>query len=99
MPIVAAAAAQKAAESRSTLGMPVATRPDVKALFAKLINAKPTEIAFIPNTSTGENLVLNGLGVTRFDGNVVTDELHFDGALVHLMELQKQGLDLRVVEA
>jgi selenocysteine lyase/cysteine desulfurase len=99
MPIVAATAAQKAAETRSTLGMPVATRPDVKALFAKLINAKPTEIAFIPNTSTGENLVLNGLGVTRFDGNVVTDELHFDGALVHLMELQKQGLDLRVVKA
>ena len=42
--------------------------------------------------------MLNGLGVTRFDGNVVTDALHFDGALVHLLELQKQGLDLRVVK-
>jgi hypothetical protein len=28
---------------------------------------------------------------------VVTDALHFDGALVHLHELKKQGLDLRMV--
>ena len=33
----------------------------------------------------------------KFDGNVVTDALHFEGALVHLMELKKQGLDVRVV--
>ena len=56
-----------------------------------------TEISYIPNTSTGENLVVEALGITRFDGNVVTDALHFNGALVHLMELKKQGLDLRVV--
>src|SRR5262249_30691576 len=59
---------------------------------------KPSEISYIPNTSTGENLVVEALGITRFNGNVVTDALHFEGALVHLMELQKQGLDLRVVQ-
>src|SRR6185436_9934791 len=58
---------------------------------------KPAEISYIPNTSTGENLVVEALGITRFDGNVVTDALHFEGALVHLMELKKQGLVLRVV--
>jgi selenocysteine lyase/cysteine desulfurase len=42
---------------------------------------------------------VNGLGIKRFDGNVVTDSLHFEGALVHLQELQKQGLDLRLVQA
>ena len=42
-------------------------------------------------------MIVNALGIPRFDGNVVTDALHFDGALVHLMELQKQGLDLRLV--
>ena len=64
---------------------------DIKAQFAELINAKPTEIAFVPNTSTGENLVVNGLGLDRNVGNVVTDALHFDGALVHLLELKATG--------
>lgn len=63
-----------------------------------MINAKPSEIAYVPNTSTGENLVVNGLGLDRdARGNVVTDALHFQGALVHLLELKKKGLDLRIV--
>jgi len=41
--------------------------------------------------------VVECLGLARLEGNVVTDALHFEGALVHLLELQKQGLDLRVV--
>jgi selenocysteine lyase/cysteine desulfurase len=101
MPLVAAAAVRRSAETRSAPGAPRqagAARTDPKALFAKLINAKPTEISYVPNTSTGENLVVNGLGIKCFDGNVVTDALHFDGALVHLLELQKQGLDLRIVK-
>ena len=106
----AAEAYHQAVERRSTLGPPGVpfvfldpppdTRPapvDPKAAFASLINARPEEISYIPNTSTGENLVVEALGITRFDGNVVTDALHFEGALVHLMELKKQGLDLRVV--
>ena len=71
---------------------------NAKALFAELINAKPTEIAYVPNTSTGENLVVSALGLDRpTDVNVVTDALHFDGALVHLLELRRAGLDVRVV--
>jgi selenocysteine lyase/cysteine desulfurase len=62
-----------------------------------LINAKPSEISYIPNTSTGENLVVECLGIGKNEGNVVTDALHFEGALIHLMELKKRGLDLRVV--
>ena len=104
MPRVAAEAARVAAQRRGSLAPPTPGRGaetggDPKALFARLINAKPSDIAYVPNTSTGENLVVNGLGVSRFDGNVVTDTLHFEGALLHLMELQKQGLDLRVVKA
>lgn len=72
-------------------------RIDIKREFAALINAKPAEVAFVPNTSTGENLVVNGLGLPGSGGNVVTDALHFEGAMIHLKELQKQGLDLRVV--
>ena len=71
---------------------------NAKELFAELINAKPSEIAYVPNTSTGENLVVSALGLERAtDYNVVTDWLHFDGALVHLLDLQRSGLDVRVV--
>src|SRR5262245_54925755 len=73
-------------------------KPLPKVTFAALINAKPSEIAYVPNTSTGENLVVNGLGLDRnFRGNVVTDALHFESALVHLLELKKKGLDVRIV--
>jgi selenocysteine lyase/cysteine desulfurase len=75
-------------------------REHVKTEFAALINAKPSEISYVPNTSTGENLVVNGLGLEKAgtDSNVVTDALHFDGALLHLGELKRRnGLDLRTV--
>jgi len=104
MPIAAADAYRDAVNRRGTVGATPAAglgarapRVDPKAAFAALINAKPSEISYIPNTSAGENLVVECLGIGKFDGNVVTDALHFEGALVHLMELRKQGLDLRVV--
>jgi len=80
---------------------PLQKKPiDIKAEFAALINAKKSEISFIPNTSTGENLVVSGLDIPRSGGNVVTDELHFEGALLHLQALQRTaGLDLRVVKS
>jgi selenocysteine lyase/cysteine desulfurase len=72
---------------------------DAKGLFAELINAKPAEIASVSSTSAGENLVIQALELdSRFHGNVVSDALHFDGALVHLMELKKKGLDVRIVK-
>ena len=105
LPIAAAAAVRSHLETRSRPGV---TMPDsgerakaVKSEFAAMINAKPSEIAFIPNTCTGENLVVNGLGIPEAAGsgiNVVTDALHFDGALIHLQALERdRGLDLRVV--
>ncbi|MFB3828122.1 MAG: aminotransferase class V-fold PLP-dependent enzyme [Bryobacteraceae bacterium] len=83
--------------SRSQPDGPAYERIDVKAEFAALINAKPPEVALVSSTSMGENLVVNGLGLAKGGGNVVTDALHFEGALIHLKELQKQGLDLRIV--
>jgi selenocysteine lyase/cysteine desulfurase len=110
MPRVSADAYHQAVERRTTLappGVPFVfmnpppdTTPmpvDPRDAFAALINAKREEISYIPNTSTGENLIVEALGITRFDSNVVTDALHFEGALLHLLELRKQGLDLRLV--
>ena len=110
MPRAAAEASHQAVERRTTLAAPGVpfvflnpppdTTPmpvDPRDAFAALINAKRREISYIPNTSSGENLVVEALDIARFDGNVVTDALHFEGALVHLQELKKQGLDLRLV--
>jgi len=102
LPVAAAEAMRRHAERRSRPGG--MTSPDsaalvdqVKSEFAALINAKPSEISFIPNTSTGENLVFNSLDIIESGGNVVTDGLHFDGALLHLLALQRvRGLNLRI---
>jgi selenocysteine lyase/cysteine desulfurase len=99
MPIAAAQGVRSYVDFRSEPGFGLRQKVDVKAEFAALINAKPSEISFVPNTSTGENLVVNGLGLLRARGNVVTDALHFEGALLHLGELrQRNGLDLRIVQ-
>jgi selenocysteine lyase/cysteine desulfurase len=101
MPLIGREALRRYAESRS--GPVLDTHYDrehAKAEFAALINAKPSEISYVPNTSTGENLVVNGLGLEKAgaDSNVVTDALHFDGALLHLGELKRRfGLDVRIV--
>ena len=105
MPMVAAEAMRKYADARSSFQTDDATggtlAAGVKAAFASLINAKPSEIAFVPNTSTGENLVVNGLEIAeqaKRGINVVTDALHFDGSILNLQVLQRErGLDLRIV--
>ncbi|HEV2288798.1 MAG TPA: aminotransferase class V-fold PLP-dependent enzyme [Candidatus Acidoferrales bacterium] len=101
MPLASARALRDYSELRSKIDVVSKHTEDVdiKAEFAALINAKPSEICFVPNTSAGENLVVNGLGIPRTGGNVVTDALHFEGALLHLRELQERnGLDLRIVK-
>src|SRR5262249_14750476 len=106
MPIAGVEAARQYSERRARPGGIDAPGNDamvkaVKEEFAALINARPSEISFIPNTSTGENLVVNGLGildsVRGSAGNVVTDALHFEGAIINLQALQRNhGLDLRI---
>jgi selenocysteine lyase/cysteine desulfurase len=81
----------------------------VRTQFASLINAMPAEISLVESTSRGENIVVNGLGIpaalarqgadgAKAAGNVVTDALHFEGSLILYGELQKRGLDVRLVK-
>jgi selenocysteine lyase/cysteine desulfurase len=74
---------------------PVPTR-QAKEAFAALVNAKASEIAFVPSTTVGEHLVVAGLGIPQGKGNVVTDGLHFEGSLYHYRSLAAQGLDVRM---
>ena len=69
----------------------------VKAQFAELIHARPSEISYVPSTTVGENLIAASLNLAHSGGNVVTDALHFEGSLYQYGSLAKQGLDVRFV--
>lgn len=73
-------------------------RDEAKNLFAGLINAKPSEIAFARSTIESESNLLNGMRETLAGGNVVTNDLHYTAALYNYKMRQREGLDLRVVK-
>jgi selenocysteine lyase/cysteine desulfurase len=70
----------------------------LKQRYAQFINAKPTEIAFVQNTSDGENIVVMGMDLAKKGGNVVLDELHFETSLYMYKSLEAKGLELRLVK-
>lgn len=73
-------------------------RDESKNLFAKLINAKPSEIAFARSTIETESNLLNGMNVQTSGGNVVTNDLHYSAALYNYKMRQQAGLDVRIVK-
>jgi len=71
---------------------------DVRKQFAALINATPLEIGYVQSTMMGENLVLQSIGASRPAGNIVTDELHYQGSIYLYRSLQRKGHDVRIVK-
>lgn len=71
-----------------------ATEARVRQRFARLINALPDEIAFVPSTTAGEHLVLASLGLPAAGGRVVTDQLHFFGSYHLYDQLGRRGVDV-----
>ena len=70
----------------------------VKPMFARLIHAKPTEIAFTGSTTIGENTLVNGMDLRG--GNVVTNDLHYSTSISDYLTRQKlQGLEVRIVKS
>ncbi len=74
------------------------SRHELKKHFGAMINAKPSEIAFTASTSDGENIVVMGLDLPKKGGNIVLDELHFTTSLYMYKELEKKGVELRIVK-
>jgi selenocysteine lyase/cysteine desulfurase len=70
----------------------------VKPLFAKLINAKPSEIGFVVCTKAGEAAVVNGLRIQESGGNLVTNDLHYAGSIHDYIGRRKAGMDVRIVK-
>lgn len=92
-----AAAAYVAARRRDpqAIGPRANPRGEAVSRFARLINADPADIAVVPSTLDGENLVNLALGVGPAAG-VVTDGLHYDGSLALYAELARRGVPVAV---
>ncbi|GAB3278394.1 aminotransferase class V-fold PLP-dependent enzyme [Parahaliea aestuarii] len=88
--------AGRAPEPPVTLG---ANRDKALREFAGLCNADLDELAWVPTTTAGENLVVAGLGLPNSRQRVVSDEYHFEGSLYLYSELAKRGLDFHLVRA
>ncbi|MCY6370867.1 aminotransferase class V-fold PLP-dependent enzyme [Clostridium ganghwense] len=65
---------------------------------AKLINAKPLEIAFVKNTSEGMGIIANGLALKPGDNIIVFDQ-EFPANLYAWINLQSKGVELSVVRS
>jgi selenocysteine lyase/cysteine desulfurase len=83
-------------EGRADFG--AAKQEELKKKFGALINATPAEIAYTANTTDGENIVFMGLFDGNAKGNIVIDELHFTSSLYMYKELEKKGIELRIVK-
>jgi selenocysteine lyase/cysteine desulfurase len=69
---------------------------EVKPMFARLINAKPSEIALCGSTTIGENILLNGIKFAN--DNVVTNDLHYTASLSNYLQRKSLGWDIRIVK-
>jgi len=64
--------------------------------FAPVIGARPEEVSFQANASTGMNLAVQMLGPKRGE-NVVADDLGYPSDVYPLLALRKKGVEVRVV--
>ncbi len=70
---------------------------NLRNLTAQCINAAPEEVALVPNTTFGINLVADGFPWQSGD-NVVIPDHEFPSNLYPWMALQSRGVELRRVE-
>lgn len=67
-----------------------------KSVFAKLIGAKEEEIAYIPNTTFGLNIVAHLLPYGR-GSNVVTNTLEYLSNVITWLKLREKGVEVHFV--
>lgn len=78
----------------AALGMRM--QKQVKEEWAALMGVQVDEVAFVPSTMAGENLVVQGLSFPA-GSNVVTDALHFEPSRALYAHLSKQtGVEVRM---
>lgn len=73
------------------------SRSGALAAFARLMHCDTASLGWIPSTMVGENVVVNGLGISPGQGRVVTDACHFNGSLFMYDQMRQAGADVQVV--
>jgi len=82
-------------------GGPGGFRPNQRRIsqtFARLINADPDEIAFVPSTQIGESFVASALGLPEKGSHVVSDDLHFCGSQMMYTDMRRRGVEVTWVK-
>jgi len=74
----------------------LATTETVRADAARLVNARPHEIAFMRNTSSAISTIANGID-WRAGDNVVTCNIEFPANIYPWMRLASRGVELRML--
>jgi selenocysteine lyase/cysteine desulfurase len=94
--LAAEAFARERLADPASVGPRVNPRDGAVARFARLVGVAPADIAVVPSTMSGENLLIAALGLGPGAG-VVTDALHYDGSLALYRELARGGVPVAVV--
>jgi len=96
--IPVAEAIQKYLKHRTLGGEEEFNTDSARNLFAQLIKARSEEIALVPNTSTGLNIVANLLRYPR-NSNVVTTDLEFPSVVYPWLRIgMESNLEIRYVK-
>ena len=69
---------------------------EIRKKFASLVNAQPSEIAFVKNTSEGLNITANGIKFKPGD-NVIINELEHGSNVYPWIHLRKKKVDVKIV--
>jgi len=69
----------------------------VREKIAKLIHARREEIALMRNTSDGLSTIANGIRFKEGE-NVIISDIEFPSIVYSLMNLQKKGLEVKIVK-
>jgi cysteine desulfurase/selenocysteine lyase len=69
---------------------------ETRDLAARLLEARPDEIAFVPSTSAGLSLIANGLDWKRGD-NVIIADGDFPANIYPWLNLQRRGVEVRFI--
>jgi cysteine desulfurase/selenocysteine lyase len=67
-----------------------------KENIAKLVNADPSEIAFVKNTAEGIGIIANGFPFKKGDNIIVCDQ-EFPSAILAWINLKHKGVEVRTV--
>jgi len=68
-----------------------------RRLFSQLVGAKEHEVAYVPNTTFGLNLIAQMLPY-RPESNVVTNNLEYPSNVIAWLKLEERGVEVRFIK-